>query len=1422
MKKSKYYFLFYIFVVCLVVAWSPIGFNTKLVYADIVEDVFGNVDPVIGDYVNNLIVLNFNGETDTLSQTVPENQIAIYDDVYNTNEHSLNSFYSQISNGLLNLETSFITEPYNNNIDVLSIDKDREYFMSYCFYNNSTNSWQINSDGYFGYELVESTSSPSTSSGLDFGFVLNSTHKYFVYGDSSTISRGMPSDRSVSDGIISYDYAVELCNSNPNLYLVESVERYFRELELISLISNELDGKIDLSKTDNNNDGEIDILNLNILDNPNKNYKIEWSELLWAHQFSLGSILDMQMSYGSLFTGTLHELIQNPLFANALKSMLKSHVFGDVNTYISCAQNRPSVTTNETTKNIDKYFLTTFNAQDFYGKDSFEQYKDVLEISTTAHELGHVFGLPDLYRYPSNDGDSVGYWSLMCYNSNPSQYLTAFEREQLGWLDENNIVEITESGLYDLSATIGYDDENIVAYKFQNPDDSNQWLYFEYRNKTLDENLYWEKFTGSEGLLIYRVDTSILTGNMTAEPYGLYVFRNESIYDATFGLNEEYGNFDKDILDNAITWQYGAGNYENSGYMCNVTKLNGYDLQFQFSTQENEVLVLLNGEAEKTLYVGDEYIEDGITILENGVTTEYTYDINLSNNSTYKIEYFLNNIKQDSIVCDQENIFTVVYTIKDSYGILHTLNRTVQIIKKTVETQLAGANLQVLETDTVFKDLGVVIKENGVDVTDLYDVVDFIEKLKNRTIFITYYKSDENFVVSDWTSQTIDTSENGYYVARYTIKDLYGEMHYLERHIKIVEGRKQVTGLDIKIENRLKQLTGDLILYADSLIDFDYIDLSNINISSIANLQQFKFKEGAILDLSSNKLNSFDEINVLLENTNIKILLPGNNFDINLVGYISKLNNVVIGLQNDGEYQFIINQNEVVLPLNVYNDYSNYYSLYVNNQLVENDFIINDYGVFEIALMSKENINVNDVVIIKNVCGLNQLSNNVRYRYNEEKLNNFDYDDYLQIIGIEKESLVFSNTFTSVDKNSLDNQKFEINVNFNFENIANFEYNIEIFDDVKPIIELNENVNLYFLSKEDYAGETFIDFVFCNDEFDGKINPTINKPDFDDYGKYEITFTATDLSGNTNVEKIDVYVGNVYLKDIYEFEYNTPIDLPISFDYYNIDNFIIKYKLQSQTNYTEYQKNDKILLTNYGYDVLMVQAIFYNNNSIVKSLSKEIIIVDTIAPTIKLNGEQTVYVAVGGTYMDKGVNVVDNTPDKFLIKQTQIKLNGNVVDFVDTQTENTYVFEYSVVDMGGNKSILTRMVIVGYEPIVEMAITEPSIDKIKVDKDFAISIYVFNNSNYDPNVKINWYINDVLYASGGLTQTFSFNNAGFYNIYAQVDGTTISSNILQIYVEDEIRINATYIIVTIAVLSALVVILTIWALIRKFKNRYFY
>lgn len=127
-------------------------------------------------------------------------------------------------------------------------------------------------------------------------------------------------------------------------------------------------------------------------------------------------------------------------------------------------------------------------------------------IGTTCHEFAHSLGLPDFYdtNY-DNDGlleaTALSFFSPMCsgsYLSNSTRPagFTALERDMLGWLSGEGIVEITSAGTYTLPAV-----QNNKAYRTNTGTDGEYFLY-ECRAGT-----GWDSALPT-GMLIYHVDQS--------------------------------------------------------------------------------------------------------------------------------------------------------------------------------------------------------------------------------------------------------------------------------------------------------------------------------------------------------------------------------------------------------------------------------------------------------------------------------------------------------------------------------------------------------------------------------------------------------------------------------------------------------------------------------------------------------------------------------------------------------------------------------------------------------------------------------------------------------------------------------------------------------------------------------------------------
>ena len=124
-------------------------------------------------------------------------------------------------------------------------------------------------------------------------------------------------------------------------------------------------------------------------------------------------------------------------------------------------------------------------------------------IGVIAHELGHVFGLPDLYDtdYSSN---GVGKWGVMSFGSwlgprgkgeSPS-HLCAWSKVQLGWITPLDVID-------DLSSeTILNAEQNSVAYRLYSADTVNS-EYFLVENR---QRIGFDSYLPSAGLMIWHID----------------------------------------------------------------------------------------------------------------------------------------------------------------------------------------------------------------------------------------------------------------------------------------------------------------------------------------------------------------------------------------------------------------------------------------------------------------------------------------------------------------------------------------------------------------------------------------------------------------------------------------------------------------------------------------------------------------------------------------------------------------------------------------------------------------------------------------------------------------------------------------------------------------------------------------------------
>ena len=128
-------------------------------------------------------------------------------------------------------------------------------------------------------------------------------------------------------------------------------------------------------------------------------------------------------------------------------------------------------------------------------------------IGLFCHEFSHTLGLPDIYAYNTDaedqDNQGMEYWDLMDGGTGvrggcvPTSYL-AWEREVMGWM---NIDELKNNSIINNLKSI---DNGGKAYKIVNSKDKNEYIVLQSMQKSA-WNQGWGDGTYGKGLFAYRI-----------------------------------------------------------------------------------------------------------------------------------------------------------------------------------------------------------------------------------------------------------------------------------------------------------------------------------------------------------------------------------------------------------------------------------------------------------------------------------------------------------------------------------------------------------------------------------------------------------------------------------------------------------------------------------------------------------------------------------------------------------------------------------------------------------------------------------------------------------------------------------------------------------------------------------------------------
>lgn len=354
--------------------------------------------------------------------------------------------------------------------------------------------------------------------------------------------------------------------------------------------------RYDYKDLDKNDDGEIDSITV-IYKNTTQNISVQRSDPLWNYK-DYGNYVEISLGNGK---------------------QLKS-----------------------------RYYVQLTNTYDHLYQAQYN--KPIVSLKAPIHEMGHIFGLLDLYS--TSNVSPVYYMSTMSNAISPvPQGISIKEKEALGWTDSHTLQEITQTGDYTLNVSGTNGTQNCVGYRVELPN-RNKTLYLEYRNFSADGSKYdtqgkiitdsnGQNVTGlpiNSGLICYLANSDIrFPSNMNGKPgnWALEVLGGKAPTksDAAVGLNQTLEivdgisvcvtAMDKDTLTFHIEGNFTQHQHSGGVASCRakaVCKVCGKEYGEFDSTRHlhTERRGVKEATQQEYGFTGDLYCKDCNTLLETG------------------------------------------------------------------------------------------------------------------------------------------------------------------------------------------------------------------------------------------------------------------------------------------------------------------------------------------------------------------------------------------------------------------------------------------------------------------------------------------------------------------------------------------------------------------------------------------------------------------------------------------------------------------------------------------------------------------------------------------------------------------------------------------------------------------------------------
>ncbi len=694
-------------------------------------------------------------------------------------------------------------------------------------------------------------------------------------------------------------------------------------------------------------------------------------------------------------------------------------------------------------------------------------------------------------------------------------------------------------------------------------------------------------------------------------------------------------------------------------------------------------IITLNGANPFTIPVGSGYVEPGAVVTDE-------IDQNISATITGNVD------------ASKVGVYTLTYAAQDSSGNqAETVTRTVNVIDITAPTiTLTGSASLSIPVGSTYIEQGAVVTDN-VDENLTAIIIGNVDSTKTGRYTLTYSAQDSSGNQAESAIRTIDvidiTAPTITLIGNNTLNINIGSA-YEEQGANVLDNFDN--GLIVVISGSV-----DTSTLGSYTITYDAQDSSGNQANSITRTVNVVDTTAPIITLIGDaEVNvpyqtEYTEQGVTIADnvdTDLSVVITGSVDTTKLGSYIVEYNISDTAGNNAESVSRTVNVVDIVAPtitlngnesitievgmayeeqgVSIADDVDQDLTATISGSV--DNLVVGIYSVTYIAQDSSGNqsdtitrtVNVVDTTApIITLIGDSEVNVPYKTEYTEQGVtiaDNVDTDLSVVITG-------------SVDTTKLGSYIVEYNISDTSGNNAeSVSRTVNVVDIVAPTVTLigSENVTIEVGSTYEEQG------ALITDDVDQDLTATISgSVENVVVGTYSVTYIAQDSSGNQS----DTITRTVNVVDT-----TAPVITLIGEPILNVQ-FGEEYTEQG-VNINDNVETELTALITGSVDTskLGIYILEYNfsdaSGNIAESVSRTVNVIDTVAPTMTLNGEDVVDIFYGSAYVDEGVTVIDNVDED---------LTASINGTVDTSQLGTYVLQYYVSDKSGNYADLVSRTI---------------------------------------------------------------------------------------------------------------------------------